>query len=240
MTTALDIIQGALRKIGAYAVGETLTGEDSSSALEQLNALLDIWSTEHLTVFNNVENVLTFNPGQSTYTIGIGGNFNIDRPLRISGAYTRLSATGSSVDYPCNEIDYDQYAAIGLKSQPGPWPKVMYYNTSYPLAELIVWPVPSMGSEFHFWTDMLFSVFPDLTTPVSLPQGYILGLQTNLALLLAPEYGTEPSPSLVEQARMTKKAIKAVNMTPVGISGYDGAIVAGNGNDAGFILHGGF
>lgn len=240
MTTANDLIIGALRKIGQYTVGETLKAEDASTGLEQLNALLDIWSNEHLAIYNNVENVLTLTPGKSTYTIGTGGDFNIPRPLRISGAYSRLNPTGASVDYPCQEIDFAKYSRIGLKSQPGPWPKVMYYNTGFPLAELKLWPVPSQGAEFHFWADMLFNQFANLTDTVSMPQGYVLALQTNLACLIAPEYGTEPSPQLVAQARSTKKILKATNMTPVATSTFDGALVPGNANDAGWYLVGGF
>jgi hypothetical protein len=240
MTTAYDIIHGALRKIGTIAVGETLSADDSTTGLEQLNAMLDVWSTEHLAVFNNSEYVLQLQAGKSTYSIGTGGDFNIPRPLRLSGAYTRLQPTGTTVDYPCAEVDFSRWSKIGLKSQPGPWPKVMYFNTSYPLAELIFWPVPSQNAEFHLWADMVFSQFANLTDTVSLPQGYMLALQTNLALLLAPEYGTQPAPELVEMARVTKKALKALNATPTAVSTYDAAIVAGSDNDAGWILTGGF
>lgn len=240
MTTAYDIIYGALRKLGAVAVGETLTSEDGTTGIEQLNALLDTWSTEHLAIFNNVETVLQLQAGKSTYSVGSGGDFDMARPLRISGAYTRLQPTGSTVDYPCQEVDYTRYARIGIKNQPGPWPKVMYYNTSFPLAQMIFWPVPSQNAEFHLWTDMVFSQFVDLTDTVTLPQGYFIALQTNLALLLAPEYGVQPAPELVQMARSSKKALKSLNATPTDVSTFDGAIVAGNGNDAGWILTGGF
>lgn len=240
MTTAYDIIHGALRKIGAIAVGETLAPDDSTTGLEQLNAMLDIWSTEHLAVFNNVETVLQLEAGKAVYTVGAGGDFDMPRPLRISGAYTRLSPTGTTVDYPCAEVDFTAYARIGLKSQPGPWPKVMYFNSAFPLAELIFWPVPSQNAEFHLWADMVFSQFADITDDVVLPQGYMLALQTNLALMLAPEYGVQPTPDLVQLARSTKKALKALNATPTATSTYDGVLVGADANDAGWILNGGF
>lgn len=240
MTTAYDIIHGALRKIGAIAVGETLAPEDSTTGLEQLNAMLDLWSTQHLAVFNNTETVLQLQAGKASYSVGAGGDFDMPRPLRISGAYTRLSPTGTTVDYPCAEVDYSAYARIGLKSQPGPWPKVMYFNTSFPLAEITFWPVPSQNAEFHLWADMVFSQFANLTDTVVLPQGYMLALQTNLALLLAPEYGVQPSSDLVQLARSSKKSLKALNATPTATSTYDGVLVGAGANDAGWILNGGF
>lgn len=240
MTTAYDIIFGALRKIGAVVVGETLAPEDGTTGLEQLNGMLDLWSTEHLAVFNNVESILQLQAGKSTYTVGSGGDFDIARPLRLSGAYTRLSPTGTTVDYPCTEVDYTRYARIGIKNQPGPWPKVMYFNASYPLAELIFWPVPSQNAEFHLWSDMLFNQFANLSDAVALPQGYMLALQTNLALLLAPEYGVQAAPELVAVARATKKALKSLNSTPQDVTTYDGALVGGGATDAGWFLTGGF
>lgn len=240
MTTALDIIQGALRKIGVYTVGETLAAEDASTGMDQLNALLDIWSNEHLAVYNNVENVLTLQAGKATYAVGTGGDFNIQRPLRITAAYTRLTPTGSSVDYPCTEVDFGRYANIGLKSQPGPWPKVMYYDSSYPQANLTFWPVPSQNAEFHLWADMVFASFVNLTDSVQMPPGYVLGLQTNLACLLAPEYGVTIDANLAEQARSFKKILKATNMVTQGESTFDGAISMNGANDAGWILTGGF
>jgi hypothetical protein len=240
VTTAYDIITGALRKIGQYTVGETLQAEDATTGMEQLNALLDMLSNEHLAIYDNVETILTFVAGQSTYTIGPGGDFNVDRPLRISGAYTRLQPTGTTVDYPCVEVDFTRYAAIGLKSQPGPWPKMMYYDGAYPLGQLFFWPVPSQSAEFHLWVDMLFAGFADLTDSVSMPPGYVLMLQTNLAVMLAPEYGVEPSPQLLEQARRAKAAIKSTNAKPQALSVYEGVLSGSNNNDAGWILHGGF
>lgn len=240
MTTALDIIQGTLRKIGVYQVGETLASEDANIAFDQLNALLDVLSNEHLAVYNNAESVLSLQAGKGVYTVGAGGDFDIARPLRISTAYTRLTPTGSSVDYPCTEVDFDRYSRIGLKNQPGPWPKVMYYDTSYPLANLYVWPVPSQNAEFHLWADMVFASFVNLTDKLQMPQGYRLLLETNLACLLAPEYGIVPEAHLVGMARALKKSIKSTNSTPQGTASYDGAIVASGASDAGWILTGGF
>lgn len=239
-TTVLDLIKGALRDIGQYAPGEPLDADDAQDALDACNGMLDLWSTEHLMVFNNVETVKTFTPGKAVYTIGTGGDWDMPRPLRISdGCYTRITSN-STVDFPCEEISFDRYASIGLKSQPGPWPKVMYYNTGYPLAELRFWPVPQAGYEFHLWADMVFSQFTAFTDVLTMPQGYQLAIRKNLALLLAPEYGVQPSQELKEQARSFKRIIKDMNATPQATVGVDAAISSqpsGNGN---WILSGGF
>jgi hypothetical protein len=237
--TALDLITGALRKIGQYAPGETLSAADANDALDTVNGLLDLWSNQHLAVYNNIETIKNLNAGQSTYTVGTGGYFNIERPLRIDKMYSRITTGNGSVDFQCEEVTLQKYGSIGLKSQPGPWPKMAYYNTSYPLGEIIFWPVPSQNVEFHLWTDQVFTSM-NLTDPLNMPRGYYLGFQFAVAEVLCPEYGIPVPPDVRRFAKEFKQVIKAMNANPQAETGVDPSIVSSNGNDAGWILTGGF
>ena len=310
MSTALDLITGALRKINVLAAGEVPNAQESADALMVLNDLLDTWSTEHLTVFDNNENILILTPGKTTYTVGnpIGGtflgaiaaasstisgvtvpaglivgsvltaagipagtkataigantvtmsapatltfteqiqfttpgDFPIDRPMRLTNVYTRITSSGNSgIDYPCDIWSIDEYTSIGLKGQPGPWPRGVFYNPGFPLGAISFWPVPTMGGELHMWVDAVFTAFTTMTDVVQLPQGYSRAIKLNLALELAPEYGKRVDPLLVDQARKAKLAIKALNASPMAPATYDSALMAGSGRDAGWVLHGGF
>lgn len=242
MSTALDLIQGALRKLGEFAPGETLPASDANDALDVLNGLIDIWSNEHLSVYNNVETIFTLIPGKNVYTVGASGDVNITRPLRITNMYTRLTTSGSAVDFPCYEVSTDKYTALGLKSQPGPWPKMAYYNTGYPLAQLYFWPVPTSGGEFHMWSDMVLTNL-SLATTLQLPPGYYLALQYSLAVMLAVEYGTDQAilGPVAKLAGSLKKTLKSNNMQPQSEVVLDVASVSSrSSNDAGWILSGGF
>ena len=193
-----------------------------------------------MAIYNNVETVINLVPGQAAYTLGIGGYFNIERPLRIDKAYSRITAGNSSVDFPCSITTLNKYANLGLKTQPGPWPKMAYYDTGYPLATLYFWPVPQTGVEFHLWSDQVFSSLLNLTQPIAMPRGYYLAFQYALAELLCPEYGIPIPPDVRRFAKEYKAIIKALNSNPQDETSVDDAIVSGNGNDAGFILTGGF
>lgn len=237
--TGLDLVTGALRKIGQYAPGETLSANDANDALDVANGLLDLWSNQHLTVYNNVETVMPLNAGQATYTVGTGGYFNIERPLRIDKAYSRMNTSNSTVDYQCEISTLNKYGSLGLKSQPGPWPKILYYDTGYPLATLYFWPVPSQNVEFHMWTDQVFSSLT-LTGLINMPRGYYMGFQMAVAELLCPEYGIPVPPDIRRFAKEFRAILKAINAQPQSEVPMDGAIVATNGNDAGWYLMGGF
>ena len=152
-----------------------------------------------------------------------------------------IVTTGNgSVDFPCAITTLNKYANLGLKSQPGPWPKMAYYDTGYPMATLYFWPVPQSNIEFHMWTDQVFSSMTDLTTSFNMPRGYYLAFQYALAELLCPEYGIPVPPDVRRFAKEYKAIIKALNANPQDETSVDDAIVSGSGNDAGFILHGGF
>lgn len=236
---ALDVITGALRKTGQYAPGEAITAQDAEDALDVLNALFDSMSNDNLAVFNTNENIVTMNPGQVSYTVGVGGDINIQRPLRITSAYSRMTTSSSTVDFPCDIVDESAYTSIGLKSQPGPWAKILFYNTSYPLSTMYLWPVPSQGVELHFWTDMLLQSV-DLTTQLQLPQGYYNYLQFALAEMLCIDYGLPVPPDIVRMTNKFERKIKANNNAVDREIRIDSAIATKNNNDAGWILTGGF
>lgn len=69
-TTAQDLILGALKFINVYAPGEPLDAADAEDALETMNDLLASWSTTPGAVFKSQETILTFTPGQYSYTVG--------------------------------------------------------------------------------------------------------------------------------------------------------------------------
>ncbi len=69
-TTALNIIQAALRRINSYQSGEQLAPLDAADCLDTLNDLLDSLSTDKQLVFGSQENILSWNAGQMLYRIG--------------------------------------------------------------------------------------------------------------------------------------------------------------------------
>ncbi len=237
--TALDLVTGSLRKIGQYAPGESLASADANDALDTFNGMLDLWSTQNLSVYNNVETIVNLTSGQEAYTIGSGGYFNIVRPLRLTLAYSVISSGSGGVSFPCQITTLQKWGALGLKNQPGPWPKMIYYNSGVPLGTIRVWPVPQSNVEFHLWSDAIFTSLA-LTDVVALPRGYFMGLQYSLAELLCSEYGMSVPPDIRRFAKEFRDLIKSLNATPTVESTIDPAIVSTNGIDAGWILTGGF
>lgn len=312
MTTANDIILGALRFINSYAPGEALDSADADDALETLNDLLESWSTDQASVFAVVENILQFVPGQYQYTIGnydagefagtvtngsptitgvivptdmivngdltgvgipagttivafnsgagtitmsqnatlspgaqqisytIPGDFKIPRPLRVRDSFTRITTQASGLDYPIEIISFERYNEIGYKGIAAPWPIVAWYNPTMPLGNIYFYQNPSDTGELHLFTDTILTDFADLTTEISLPQGYTRALKRCLARDLAPEFGAAWT---AQQERLAKEAydyVRSLNQVPVPVARYDSELWARQRTDASWILSGGF
>ncbi len=312
MTTANDIIIGALRFINQYAPGESLAAADAEDALQTLNDLLESLSTDQASIYASNQNIFTYTPGQYEYTIGnydagefagtvtsgsptitgatvpddmveggdlsgagipdgttvvsfnsgagtvtmsangtsspgaqqigytIPGDFKMDRPLRITNAFTRIYTQGSGLDYPIEIVDQKRYVDIGFKAIQAPWPIVVWYNPTFPLGTLFFYQNPSGSAELHLYSDTLLTDLPSLTTEISLPQGYSRFLKRKLARELAPEYGAIWTQQQEKLAKEAEDYVKSLNSVPTPVANYDPELIQNPRTDAGWILYGGF
>lgn len=108
MTTANDLILGALRFINVYAPGEALDSADASDSLETLNDLLESWSTDQASIYASVENVLQFTANQYIYTIG-----NYDAGT-FAGTVTNGSPTITGVIVPADMTENGDLTGTGV------------------------------------------------------------------------------------------------------------------------------
>ncbi len=182
----------------------------------------------------------TVTPGSQQIGYTIPGDFKLPRPLRVTESFTRITTSGSSLDYPIEVISQERYVEIGFKAISAPWPIVVWYNPTYPLGTLYFYQNPSGGGALHLFTDLILTDLSDLTTQVVMPQGYSRMLKRMLARELAPEYGAIWSQ---QQEKLTKEAydmVRSLNQVPVPVAKYDADLIMGQRTDAGWIMYGGF
>lgn len=244
MTTAQDIIKGALRNCMSYQSGDQLDAPDAADCLEYLNDLLGSLSTEHNAVFGSLENILYFTGGKYQYTIGIDptgattADFKVQRPLRITNAFTRITTSVSGYDYPIDIIDQDQYVSFGLKSIPYPWPTALWYNNTYPLGTISFYGAPTGGGELHLFTDTVLGNLT-LNQNINMPQGYARALKWLLAKEICSPFGFPLTPAIEKMARESWAVVKALNAVPATESTLDGELLSDR-TDASWILYGGY
>jgi hypothetical protein len=214
-----DLIKSSMRLIGAIATGETPTADEANDGLLVLNDMLENWSTESLSVWKTRNVSFNTVAGQAQYTIGPAGNFNSVRPIDIDDAY----CTFGGVDFPIKIISQEQYNQVNLKTMQQPIVERLLYVNEFPLGVITLWPVPSAV------IPLVLTVRDNIQGPVTLgssligPPGYAKALRFCLAVEMAPEFGLEPSATVVQVAADSKADYKRTNL-PLVEAQYDPAL----------------
>jgi hypothetical protein len=211
-TTARDLIEASLRELGVLAEGETASAAGADDALDALNALIDQWAAEKLTIYAVTRTTATLTASQTSFTVGSGGNINIARPVHIERIGFIDTSTTPDTEYPLESLTEDAWANIRLKAQTAEFPQVYYYSPTFPTGTLYPWPIPTNASlqwAVYHWAAL--SELSGLTTAFSLPPAYERMIVKQLAVDLAPSYEKEPSGTLVRQAQDAMAVVKRAN-----------------------------
>jgi hypothetical protein len=209
-TTANDQINGALRLLGVLAEGETPSAATSQDALAALNQMIDSWSTERLAVFSTQDQVFSWPPGVYERTLGPTGNFVGNRPILVDDS-TYFKDPASGISYGLKLINQQQYNGIAVKTVTSTYPQVMWVNMTFPDITMTVYPVPTKVLEFHIVSVQELTNPANLSTTLAFPPGYLRAFRYCLACELAPEFGVEPSPTVMRVAMTSKRNLKRIN-----------------------------
>ena len=210
MATAGDIINGSLRLLGVLAEGETPSAETSQDALTAMNQMIDSWNTERLSVFSTQDQVFTWPAGTINRTLGPTGDFVGNRPVLLDDA-TYYRDPGTNVSYGIKFINQQQYDGIAVKTVTSTYPQVMFTNMTYPDIEMVIYPKPTRDLEWHFISVEELTQPASLSTELHFPPGYLRAFRYNLACEMAPEFGIEPSPTIMRIAMASKRDLKRIN-----------------------------
>lgn len=207
MTTARDIISGALRLISEGGRGLPDDDQNLDEGLKALNLYIQSLSAEQIMVPYRTQESFTMTVGKDNYTYGSGGDLNSARPVNIDAA--RL--TFDTNDYQLKPMNMREYQRIADKTVDGR-PERYYYEPDYSLGRLYFDFEPERAYTLTITAIKPISTLTNLSTTISLPDEYLHFLKFNLASILAPEYGKEASAFVVAEAMRSKKVITSLNM----------------------------
>lgn len=202
MTTGRGLISKALNNIGALTKFDDLSSDEAADGLEDLNALAGMWASEGLLCYARSTESFSISPSDGEYTIGSGGDFNTTVPMAIIEAFIREGQE----DYVLTVTTDEEYARIFEKSELN-IPTYLNFTNGYPLATIKLWPVPVTSYTLHLLSEKPLSQFT-LDGTVTLPPGWGIALWSNLAVILAPQYGQPVSNELFKLATDSKAAIR--------------------------------
>lgn len=225
MTTGRDIVTKALQKLGVLVKSESAAADEAIDGQSALNAMVSSWANDALLIPAKISENFPLTAGVAEYTIGSGQTFNTVRPVFITEAHIRIGLT----DYSLTPINDESYAAIPSKGDLGV-SDCFNYMTGYPVGKIRLYPTPSISAIIYLQSEKALSAFM-LDSDVTLPEGWERALVFNLAMDLAPDYGSAVNPTSLNLtagiARESKAAIKTATLRnrtmdmPAATGGFD-------------------
>lgn len=218
-TTILQLITSSLRLLNVVQSGETPNDEDINITQYALETMIDSFSNDRLMIYQISPQQFPFVANKQIYTLGPGGDWDTTRPIRIEEAYvTYQGNTGAqTVDLKIKPLNSSQWAAITVKQTPSTFAMSYYDDGAFPLRNISFWPIPTTAQLCTLWMwEPLVDLSSGLTTQIFFPPGYERAFRYNLALEVAPEFGKQPSESVLAIAKSSLAKLKSENsVTPV-------------------------
>lgn len=226
MYSGNSLVRSAMRLINVAASDTDLTAAELTDGIEVLNRMIDSWSVDELILYKVTRETFPLVANQNPYTMGLGGDWNTSRPVKIVGAYFTLNNSGIPVDYPMAVVNYDTYNAINLKTLTTNFPQYLYYEPDFPIGKVYIYPLAQQNNltmTITSWKPL--AMIADPTADIELPPGYWDAIVYNLAVRLAGEYQFQLRPDMIELALTNLKRVKRLNQrtqslsTDVGLRG---------------------
>lgn len=188
-----EIITEALELIGRLASGDTAAAADVTTCAMSLNLMIKSWMADGVKIWKVSEGELTLVASQAAYTLGVGGDLVIDKPIRIVEA--RRNKTSSDIDTPLTAISRDEYMRLSNKTLES-IPTQFYFQPGLTTSTFTLWPAPGTTEASDYTVKIsYYSLIEDFDAAADNPDFPIEwgeALAYNLAVRIAAKFGVPP------------------------------------------------
>jgi len=204
--SAQVLCTAALRKLRAIDPSENPTATELDNCFTEMKRMLHSWAAEGLYVFVSTEDVHSLTSGTEEYTIGSGGAINSARPTQINTS-TFIRANG--IDSPLAVVGEARFNEIMQKSEGAEHPTTIWYETTYPLGTIHVWP-PG-GGELHLWSRKRLAEPATVAANAVFPEEYQDAIVWELSCRMAPEFIGDPTEYLLRRSAAAMAVMRNLN-----------------------------
>ena len=176
----LSIIQDAYFDAGLIGVGQTVNGEQIVMGMRKLTDLINLWQTQGLKLWLNVDTPITLVAGTGTYTLGPGGSIDMTKPLRVVEAYY---ATAEGIRRPLTPLAWADYIRLSTVNQSGSINSYFVDKRATQLSVLF-WQAPDATAATgtaHLVLQTQVTNFINLTETMNFPIEWRIALRWGLA-----------------------------------------------------------
>lgn len=214
MSTAQDIISGALQDLGRIAAGETPTTTVSTQGLMILNEIVSSWSRDGQITYVEKMSSTSLSIGLDAYTVGVGGTFNTTAyPQQVKGA--RCAYNGFQQGVTVLAMPDFERRISNMDGTTASLIEAMGVDNAAPLRNARVYPMPNAACQVELsWWEPL-TVFSALSSTFSFPvEGWEAAMRAELVVAWCPAFGLEATQTMAGNMQRFKARI-----TGTGFSG---------------------
>lgn len=212
ITTPGDIIRLAFKDAMIFGVGQHPAAEDTNDAFSRLQMMISQWNRKRWLVYQLVTTGIP-STGAVSYSVGVGGDFDIPRADKIESAFFRqTNISPNQPDYGLTIIpSREDYNRITLKTLVA-FPEYVFFDSGYPLGYAYFWPVPTASIySLYITTKQPLQTFTSLAQQLNLPDEYHAAIFYNLQVRLRTAYGKDPDIATTGLARDALNVIRGAN-----------------------------
>ena len=114
--TPISVINDAYFDDGLTQEGQTPNSEQIVAGMRKLTDLVNLWQTQGLKLWLNVDTTIPLVAGQGTYTMLPGGDIDMVKPLRVLEAYYR---DVNAIRRPLNPMSWNDYIRLSQVTNTG-------------------------------------------------------------------------------------------------------------------------
>lgn len=186
INTPNGVICDAFQDAGLIGDQQEPTSEQYAKGMRRLRDLINVWQTQGLKLFVNVDTPITLLANTAVYTLSPTGNVAMTKPLRVIEGYYLIAAT--QVRRPLSPLSWRDYLTLGqagtLAANQGT--VVQYFVDKRP-ASLVVtlWQCPDAAEiaagDVHLLLQTQITNPANLTETMQFPEEWRMALRWGLA-----------------------------------------------------------
>jgi len=181
--TPIAIIQDSYFDAGLIQEGDSLNPEQIVNGMRKLTDLVNLWQTQGLKLWLNVDTSITLTAGTGTYDLGPtadGGTVDMTKPLRVIEAYY-LDSTG--IRRPLIALSWDDYIKLSQINQTGAL-NSYFVNKKQLVLSVFFWLIPDATAATgtaHLLLQTQVTNFISVTETMNFPIEWRIALRWGLA-----------------------------------------------------------
>jgi len=192
-----EIITLALQDIGALGVSESIPAYKLEIGKKHLNLMIKAWATKQIGLWLIDTKTITLVASKASYTLGVGGDVVMTRPLEILEARLHLSG---GTEIPMEIVSRDVYMSLANKTSSGK-PNQLYYDPQTTLGIMYIWPTADdITDDIRISYRVPAEDFDGNTDDADFPVEWQSALVNNLAKSLCKPFARPLTPQILGDA----------------------------------------